>query len=247
MAGCNQVFGIRNTELVDGDMRPDLDHDGIANAVDPCIAGMADGDEDYDGDSIPNRDDGCPAIDPNGPDADGDGIPDACDPFPDAARRSPSLHDAISQRRPQRGALAHAQWRIAVDVDQARRAEQRLDRGRDRRDRVDRTHPPRPRSTSTSRSRSTRVERTSSDSGYAPRMRRRRPTWDASCVAMSTTFHLELHGAGVTMSSPTSGIPSGDGTVQMTAVLAPRLERSEPPLLRRDLLDRPEHGRRSRS
>src|SRR5580765_8400411 len=81
MGACNQVFGIEPTALPDGDVRPDLDHDGVPDEADPCIAGHADGEDDYDADMIPNQDDGCPTINPNGADTDGDGIPDACDPF----------------------------------------------------------------------------------------------------------------------------------------------------------------------
>ncbi len=81
--GCNAVFGLHDTQLKldDADTRPDLDHDGIADVDDPCIAAMADGIEDLDMDAIANKDDGCPLENPNGPDGDGDGVPDVCDAF----------------------------------------------------------------------------------------------------------------------------------------------------------------------
>src|SRR5512140_1171603 len=82
--GCNAVFGLRETQLKldDADTRPDLDHDGIADVEDPCIAAMADGTEDLDMDGLANRDDGCPLDNPNGADGDGDGVADVCDAFP---------------------------------------------------------------------------------------------------------------------------------------------------------------------
>jgi hypothetical protein len=84
LAGCNQAFSLKDTELLDADTRPDLDHDGIADIDDPCIAPAADLDEDLDKDGIPNGMDGCP-ITPKpsntDPDGDGDGIPDSCDQF----------------------------------------------------------------------------------------------------------------------------------------------------------------------
>ncbi len=220
MAGCNQVFGIRNTDLLDGDVRPDLDHDGVADAVDPCIAGMADGDEDYDGDSIPNRDDGCPAIDPNGPDSDGDGVPDACDPFPMLAGDrhrctmrflSADLNEALWHTRDgtlpwtltKPGGLNSALTAGAIVATESIEA---------------------PATTAFDVHVVISIDTGGANelglwlrAGDAPS-----PS-DVGCelVGTSTTFHLELHGAGVTMSSPTSGIPSGDGTAQMTAVLAP--------------------------
>jgi len=84
LAGCNQAFQLDETILADADTRPDLDHDGIADVEDPCIAPAADLDEDLDHDGIPNGMDACP-ITPKpsnmDPDGDGDGIPDSCDQF----------------------------------------------------------------------------------------------------------------------------------------------------------------------
>jgi hypothetical protein len=80
----NSVFGIHETRLaagIDADTRPDLDHDGIPDPIDPCIASMADASADYDHDMIPNGMDPCP-VDGTSADSDGDGIPDICDPFP---------------------------------------------------------------------------------------------------------------------------------------------------------------------
>ncbi len=81
LAGCNPVLGIEATTLApDADLRPDLDHDGIADVDDPCIASQDDIDEDFDGDGIPNGTDPCP-YGQLGDDMDGDGIPNLCDPF----------------------------------------------------------------------------------------------------------------------------------------------------------------------
>lgn len=84
LAGCNQAFSLQETILVDGgpdaDLRPDLDHDMIADVEDPCIAAAGDATADTDMDGTPNGMDNCPYW--NMPDdTDGDGVGDLCDPF----------------------------------------------------------------------------------------------------------------------------------------------------------------------
>ncbi|MDB4964194.1 MAG: hypothetical protein JWP01_4193 [Myxococcales bacterium] len=82
--GCNQVFGIEDTLLVDaGAGGPDLDKDGVIDFVDDCFAAAADADISSDGDTLANADDPCPLdADEDPADGDADGIPDTCDPFP---------------------------------------------------------------------------------------------------------------------------------------------------------------------
>lgn len=102
--GCNPVFGIDKTlpqdaapDTPDADLRPDRDHDGVADVEDPCIAAAADFAEDTDGDTVVNGDDVCPFFPPLGPDSDGDGMHDVCDPFPmvpgDSHRCAMRLYD----------------------------------------------------------------------------------------------------------------------------------------------------------
>lgn len=88
-AGCNTVFGVTTTGVIDAgvaqsdaapDAPADRDRDGIPDLDDPCIASVADGLGDYEGDSYPNGTDGCP-FDYENLDGDGDTIYDECDPF----------------------------------------------------------------------------------------------------------------------------------------------------------------------
>ena len=86
LAGCNAIYGLEPTTTrppADADTRPDRDHDGIADAEDPCIAGEFELTLDFDGDGL-TLDDPCP-FDAEATDQDTDGIPDACDPFPQLA------------------------------------------------------------------------------------------------------------------------------------------------------------------
>jgi hypothetical protein len=87
LAGCNQVFGNTPVELVDArplvDEGPDFgdrDRDGIPDPDDPCIQSIWDREADWDGDSYPNKTDGCP-FDYESFDTDADAIFDECDPF----------------------------------------------------------------------------------------------------------------------------------------------------------------------
>lgn len=86
--GCNQLFGIEHTvqstvdaNLMDADLRADIDADGLADIVDPCIAGPIDELHDLDLDGIPNGVDTCP-FDAAKADVDQDGVSGACDVFP---------------------------------------------------------------------------------------------------------------------------------------------------------------------
>ena len=85
LAGCNQVYGLDSTTIVDAapdaDERPDLDHDGIADVEDPCLNSEADRMADSDLDGVLDGVDNCVFIANDG-DADGDGVPNACDPYP---------------------------------------------------------------------------------------------------------------------------------------------------------------------
>src|SRR5688572_562614 len=86
-SGCNQVFDVKSTILVDAapdaDLRTDLDEDGIADVEDPCIAAAADAEYDTDEDGVSNMADSCPiGAQTNPTDSDGDGLPNECDPFP---------------------------------------------------------------------------------------------------------------------------------------------------------------------
>ena len=84
LSGCNQIYGLEPTtgkQSIDADMRPDRDHDGLADAIDPCIAGASDYATDNDGVPPVDGEDPCP-LDFGETDTDADGIPDACDPFP---------------------------------------------------------------------------------------------------------------------------------------------------------------------
>lgn len=90
LAGCNQIFGNRPTELVDAaplvDEGPDFgdrDRDMIPDPMDSCIQSVWDREADWDGDSFPNKSDGCP-FDYEQADADADNIWDECDPFASA-------------------------------------------------------------------------------------------------------------------------------------------------------------------
>jgi len=83
LAGCNAIYGLEPTTTkppADADTRLDRDHDGIADAEDPCIAGEFELTLDFDADGL-TLDDPCP-FDAETTDQDTDGIPDACDPFP---------------------------------------------------------------------------------------------------------------------------------------------------------------------
>lgn len=88
-AGCNPVFDLQRTELLDGPPvfldapieYPDRDRDAVPDPEDPCIASIADLKIDWDGDAYPNETDGCP-FDYENVDGDQDGIYDECDPLP---------------------------------------------------------------------------------------------------------------------------------------------------------------------
>ena len=108
--GCNQVFDLESTTPVvqDADLRPDLDHDQIADEDDPCLASTIDLTGDFDSDLIANADDPCPLDVTVSGASDGDTIPDTCDPFPtladDHARcmmtfRNPDLNQALWRTR----------------------------------------------------------------------------------------------------------------------------------------------------
>lgn len=76
LAGCNQVFGIKDTVSQPG---ADFDQDGVPDSEDNCrqLANpdQADADRDGFGDAC----DPCPMGPQSGSDADHDGIDDACD------------------------------------------------------------------------------------------------------------------------------------------------------------------------
>jgi hypothetical protein len=107
LAGCNQLFGLQETALIDAAeaVVDDQDSDGVLDSIDNCPAvanaGQLDMDGDLigdvcdscsfqftesfdrDGDGLPPSTDNCPdVINGNQLDADADGIGDACDPSP---------------------------------------------------------------------------------------------------------------------------------------------------------------------
>ncbi len=89
LAGCNQVFEIRETAVVDGAVidAPDGDQDGIADDLDNCRAMTNSSQHDEDQDGVGDVCDNCPIIS-NTSQADvgdGDGIGDVCDPRPGEA------------------------------------------------------------------------------------------------------------------------------------------------------------------
>ena len=63
------------------DGNPDVDGDGVPNALDNCPNTPNPGQENEDGDALGDACDPCP-VDANNADADGDGVGDACDPNP---------------------------------------------------------------------------------------------------------------------------------------------------------------------
>lgn len=88
-AGCNTVFGVTTTDVIDAglaqsdaapDAPADRDRDGIPDIDDSCINSVADGIADYEGDSYANATDGCP-FDYEMTDSDSDTVYDHCDPF----------------------------------------------------------------------------------------------------------------------------------------------------------------------
>jgi hypothetical protein len=83
LAGCNQVWNLDRTDLVDAKL-PDFDGDNVDDAHDNC-ADVANSDQaDADGDQTGDLCDDCPLVaNAQGVDRDGDNIGDACDPHPD--------------------------------------------------------------------------------------------------------------------------------------------------------------------
>lgn len=83
-AGCNQIYDLDETRMVDASTAPDRDDDGIADLADNCplVPNPPQSDEDLD--AIGDACDNCPLV-PNTPqttNGDGDAVGDACDPRP---------------------------------------------------------------------------------------------------------------------------------------------------------------------
>lgn len=80
-AGCNQIFELRETELVDAFVPPDQDRDGTPDSIDNCIE-IANDQSDIDEDGVGDRCDNCPLIANRLQEdiGDSDLIGDACDP-----------------------------------------------------------------------------------------------------------------------------------------------------------------------
>jgi hypothetical protein len=96
LAGCNQVFGLEPTELVDA-APPDRDRDGILDHDDNCPDGANTDQADLDRDGIGNVCDNCLLV-ANTTQADlgdGDMIGDACDPHPTLAGDCLVLQDTF--------------------------------------------------------------------------------------------------------------------------------------------------------
>jgi hypothetical protein len=108
LAGCNQVFDLKPTVSIDAPGAPDVDDDGVADALDNCPtlanSDQANADDDGFGDacdtcpmtassSVHNEDrdrfgddcDLCPGTPDFGADGDNDTVGDLCDPLPDKA------------------------------------------------------------------------------------------------------------------------------------------------------------------
>jgi thrombospondin type 3 repeat protein len=80
LAGCNQLWGLEQTELIDGANIMDTDGDGILDQIDDCV-GLANPDQvDTDGDGLGDACDPCPTG--SNHDEDKDGILDGCDNCP---------------------------------------------------------------------------------------------------------------------------------------------------------------------
>jgi len=84
LAGCNQIFGISETELVDSPSESDGDNDGVSDQSDNCPTVANASQHDEDGDRIGDDCDNCPIVanTSQGDAGDGDGIGDVCDPRP---------------------------------------------------------------------------------------------------------------------------------------------------------------------
>lgn len=96
LVGCNQIFEVDRTDLLpDADLRPDRDHDMVADAEDPCIAVEGDYVGDVDGDGMSNSSDPCP-LGATGADDDGDGLAMNCDPFESLPGDSPRCTTAFA-------------------------------------------------------------------------------------------------------------------------------------------------------
>ena len=83
LAGCNQIYGLDPTTVVDAGPFIDLDLDGVADSADRCLAPVRDEMDDLDADGVRAKDDPCP-MGVGSANADGDALPDVCDPFPSA-------------------------------------------------------------------------------------------------------------------------------------------------------------------
>jgi len=95
LVGCNQVFGLESTELVEFDD----DGDGVGNVEDNCRTVGNPGQIDRDGDGVGDSCDNCPLA-PNTDQAaigDGDALGDACDPHPDQSGDCVVLYDTFSE------------------------------------------------------------------------------------------------------------------------------------------------------
>lgn len=89
LTACNAAFGIESTRLIDAPVigddapsPPDRDRDGVPDPDDPCIASIADGKGDWNGDGLSNEDDACPFGYDDSANQDGDGLCNECDPLP---------------------------------------------------------------------------------------------------------------------------------------------------------------------
>jgi hypothetical protein len=83
VCGCNSVFSLGPTNLVDAPPPPDVDGDGFADAVDNCVFTFNPDQADFEGDGFGDACDLCPSVATDlNHDEDGDGFGDECDVCP---------------------------------------------------------------------------------------------------------------------------------------------------------------------
>jgi hypothetical protein len=97
LTGCNAVFDVRDTRVVDAEIPSDRDADGVIDIIDNCPDVPNTDQDDGDGDQTGDACDDCPLLaNAQDVDRDDDGLGDACDPHPAAAGDCLVLFDTFS-------------------------------------------------------------------------------------------------------------------------------------------------------